>query len=72
MDSALDKTAFVVGASYDVSHAVAQILANEFPRVIVLDNPLAAGCGASAARPASDGTALRLDTNGTPLRDWDD
>ena len=72
MSSVMDRTAFVLGASRDHAHATARVLGDEFVRVIVLDNSAAVGCRAGGAKSDPDGTILHLDTNGRPLRDWDD
>jgi hypothetical protein len=72
MISDADRSAFVSGASRDLAMATAQVLANEFAHVIVLDGPAATGCQTNWAETDSDRTVLHLDTNGRPLRDWDD
>jgi NAD(P)-dependent dehydrogenase (short-subunit alcohol dehydrogenase family) len=69
MSSATDGTAFVIGASRDLSRATAQVLGNEFAQVIFLQAVAPAGCRADGARCDPNGTVLRRDTYGRPLRD---
>ena len=72
MISDADRSAFVSGASRDLAMATAQVLANEFAHVIILDGPPATGCQTNWAKTDPDKTVLHRDTNGRPLRDWDD
>ena len=72
MSSVLNRTAFVSGASQDLAHVSAQVLATEFAHVIFLGDSATVGCRAGSATIDLDTTFLRLDTNGRPLRDWDD
>jgi NAD(P)-dependent dehydrogenase (short-subunit alcohol dehydrogenase family) len=79
-----NKTAVVTGASRTVAVSNARPVAREFTNVIVLDGRespetdnifsdiRAAGCRANCAWSDLDTTVLRLDTNGRPLRDWED
>ena len=72
MSSVTNGTAFVSGGSQDLAHASAQGLATEFAHVIFLGDSATVGCRAGSATTGLDTTLLRLDTNGRPLRDWDD
>jgi NAD(P)-dependent dehydrogenase (short-subunit alcohol dehydrogenase family) len=72
MSSITNRTVFFSGASQGLAHATAQALANEFAQVIFLGDPAGAGCRVGGARSDQDQTDLHLDTNGRPLRDWDD
>ena len=72
MSRITSRTAFVSGASQDLAHASAQVLATEFAHVIFLGDSATVGCRAGSATTGLDTTLLRLDTNGRPLRDWDD
>ena len=72
MSSVVDRTVFVPGDSRDLVRETGQALGRGFSRVIFLDASAPPGCRAGGARSDADGTVLRLDTNGRPLRDWDD
>ena len=68
MSSVTNRTALITGASRDLVQTTAQGLANEFAYVIVLGDITAGSCrtGGGSSGPG------RTDTNGKPLRDWDD
>lgn len=84
MSSFANRTALVTGASHAFIRGTAQAHTKDFARVIVFDGlpaeapdsvaseKRAVGCPTSRSGSAPDATVLSLDTNGRPLRDWED
>ena len=71
MGSVMNTTAVVSGTSGDLADTTARVL-NEFAHVIFLDDHAGISCQAGEVRADHDNVVLHLDTNGRPLRDWDD
>jgi hypothetical protein len=67
-----NKSAFLSDASLDPARATSQALATEFAHAIVLASRGATVCQTNWAKTDPEGTVLHLDTNGRPLREWDD